>query len=64
MFQPDYIARAIDLGESDARAHSEDIDAFLREDAESRARETVREKLARYLDVFRKRRPTRFRHRA
>jgi NTE family protein len=64
MFQPDYIARAIDLGESDARAHSEAIDAFLRGDTESRVRETVRGKLARYLDVFRKRRPLRSRHQA
>jgi hypothetical protein len=64
MFQPDYIARAIDLGESDARAHSGEIDAFLRKDVESRARETVRAKLERYLAVFRKRRLMRFRQQA
>ena len=64
MFQPDYIARAIDLGESDARAHSGEIDAFLKKGVESRARETVRGKLERYLGVFRKRRLTRLRHEA
>ena len=55
MFQPDYIARAIDLGERDARAQGGEIDAFLRDDADARARETVRGTLARYLDAFRKR---------
>ena len=55
MFQPDYIARAIDLGERDARAQGEEIDAFLRDDADARARETVRGRLARYLDAFRTR---------
>ena len=30
MFQPDYIGRLIDLGESDARARAADIDAFIR----------------------------------
>ena len=29
MFQPDYIARLIELGESDARARSDEIDTFL-----------------------------------
>ena len=62
MFQPDYIARAIDLGESDARAHSGDIDAFLRKDVESR--EAIRDTLARYLGVFRNRRRMRFRQQA
>ena len=62
MFQPDYIARAIDLGESDARAHSGDIDAFLRKEVESR--EAIRDKLVRYLGVFRNRRRMRFRQQA
>jgi hypothetical protein len=30
MFQPDYIARLIELGEADAVARSAEIDAFLR----------------------------------
>jgi hypothetical protein len=29
MFQPDYIARLIELGEDDARARSGDIERFL-----------------------------------
>jgi NTE family protein len=62
MFQPDYIARAIDLGESDARAHSGDIDAFLRKEVESR--EAIRDKLVRYLGLFRNRRRMRFRQQA
>ena len=62
MFQPDYIARAIDLGESDARAHSGAIDAFLRKDVESR--EAIRDKLVRYLGLFRNRRRIRFRQQA
>jgi NTE family protein len=36
MFQPDYIARAIELGESDAQARSAEIDDFLRRDVEPR----------------------------
>lgn len=51
MFQPDYIARAIDLGEADARARKDDIDAFLQGDAEAAARETIGRKLARYLNT-------------
>jgi NTE family protein len=30
MFQPDYLARLVDLGESDAEARRDEIDAFLR----------------------------------
>jgi NTE family protein len=57
MFQPDYIARVIELGEADARARSAEIDAFIRQEAEARrVRPTVREKLARSLDRFRRRR--------
>jgi NTE family protein len=29
MFQPDYVARLVDLGESDARARADEVDAFL-----------------------------------
>jgi hypothetical protein len=29
MFQKDYIARLIELGEADARARADEIDAFL-----------------------------------
>jgi hypothetical protein len=29
MFQPDYIARVIELGEADARARAADIERFL-----------------------------------
>ena len=29
MFHPDYVQRLIEIGESDAAAHSEQIDAFL-----------------------------------
>ncbi|MBM3778985.1 MAG: patatin [Acidimicrobiia bacterium] len=36
MFQQDYIARLIDLGEADARARSDEIDRFLRPDAPAR----------------------------
>ena len=50
MFQPDYIAKLIELGEADARKRSAEIDAFIGEAAESRHElTTVREKLARYL---------------
>jgi hypothetical protein len=55
MFQPDYIARAIELGESDARARSEEIDAFLRQDVESRTGATFRETLVHYRDRLRRR---------
>ena len=30
MFQPDYLARLLELGEADARARADDIDRFLR----------------------------------
>jgi NTE family protein len=56
MFQPDYIARVIELGEADARARSAEIDAFIREATEDRARPTARERLSRYFDLFRRRR--------
>jgi NTE family protein len=56
MFQPDYIAKVIELGEADARARREEIDAFIREEAPRRVRLTVREKIGRYLDLFRRRR--------
>lgn len=47
MFQPDYIAKVIELGEADARARSVEIDAFIREQPDARGvRPTVREKLA------------------
>ncbi len=29
LFQPDYITRLIEIGEADAEARSEEIDAFL-----------------------------------
>ena len=64
MFQPDYIARAIELGESDARARSEEIDAFLRQDTASRVGATMSEKLVHYLGVLRRGRPFRLRHQA
>jgi NTE family protein len=37
MFQPDYIARLIELGESDARARADEIEAFLRPSSPSAA---------------------------
>ena len=37
LFQPDYIARLIDLGERDACARAAEIDAFL----DARTRQTV-----------------------
>jgi NTE family protein len=56
MFQPDYIAKLIELGEADARARSAEIDAFIRQEADARrVRPTVREKIGRYLDLFRRR---------
>jgi NTE family protein len=33
MFQPDYIGRLLELGEADARARADDIDAFLAPDS-------------------------------
>jgi NTE family protein len=54
MFQPDYIAKVIELGESDARARSEEIEAFIQRDAERGVRPTGRETLARYVRLFRK----------
>ena len=53
MFQQDYIAKLIELGESDARARSQEIEEFIRGDVERRVRPTRREKLARYLRFFR-----------
>ena len=44
MFQPDYIARLIELGERDARARAADIDAFLQ--PESRLSMDVSERMA------------------
>jgi NTE family protein len=52
MFQPDYIAKVMELGEADARARSGEIEAFLRHKAEHRQQPTAREKLARYLRVI------------
>ncbi|HEX5108507.1 MAG TPA: patatin-like phospholipase family protein [Vicinamibacterales bacterium] len=54
MFQPDYITKVMELGRADARARSEEIEAFLEQKAEHRQRPTAREKLARYLSVLRK----------
>jgi NTE family protein len=53
MFQPDYIAKVIELGEADARARTAEIDAFIRQEARP-APTTVRAKLGRYLDLFRR----------
>jgi NTE family protein len=63
MFQPDYIARAIELGESDARARSDEIEAFLRRDVEAPAGAALHEKLLQYRERIRKG-LRRFRHRA
>lgn len=57
MFQPDYIAKLIELGEADARARRTEIDAFLGSQPQApalRLRRPVRETLARYWDRFRK----------
>jgi NTE family protein len=59
MFQPDYIATLIELGERDARARSAEIEAFMKRDAESAVRLTIRERLARHVGRFRKRRHAR-----
>jgi len=48
MFQPDYIAKVIELGEADARARSREIDAFIQSDAQRDAEPTARGKLARW----------------
>jgi NTE family protein len=55
MFQPDYIAKLIELGESDARARSQEIAAFIRGEAHRQERPTIREKLARYVGLMKKR---------
>jgi NTE family protein len=47
MFQQDYIAKLIELGESDARVRSQEIEVFIREDVEHREQPRTREKLAR-----------------
>lgn len=54
MFQPDYIARVMELGEADARARSGDIEAFLRRGLDERERPTARETLARYLEAIKR----------
>jgi NTE family protein len=58
MFQPDYIARVIELGEADARAKTGEIDAFIqRQKAEERrVRRTGWDKIGRYFALIRKRR--------
>ncbi|MBI4266601.1 MAG: patatin-like phospholipase family protein [Acidobacteria bacterium] len=55
MFQSDYIAKLIDLGERDARARSEQIETFLRGEGEGRVRPTTRAKLARYFGTMKRR---------
>ncbi len=55
MFQPDYIAKVIALGEADARARSAEIEAFVQQDEERRVRPTTRERLAQRLAMIRKR---------
>jgi NTE family protein len=57
MFQQDYIAKVIELGEADARAQSAEIDAFMQQKPEGRrVRRSGWEKLGRYFDLLRKRR--------
>jgi len=48
MFQRDYIAQLIELGEADARARGRDIDAFIQSDAERGLGGAARGKLARW----------------
>ncbi|MBI3049876.1 MAG: patatin-like phospholipase family protein [Acidobacteria bacterium] len=56
MFQPDYIAKLIELGESDARARSEEIEAFIRQDVQPGVEPAGREKPARRFGLFRRKR--------
>jgi NTE family protein len=56
MFQPDYIAKLIELGEADARTRAVDIDAFIKRGDTRRVRPTLRAKLADYVQFLRKRR--------
>jgi NTE family protein len=56
MFQPDYIAKLIELGEADARTRADDIDAFIQRGEIQGVRSTLRAKLAQYLNLLRKRR--------
>lgn len=56
MFQPDYIAKLIELGEADARRRAADIDAFIERGETLRARPTLRAKLAHYVNLLKKRR--------
>jgi NTE family protein len=54
MFQPDYIASLIELGESDARAQSDQIEAFIRQDVDRDVSPRPRRRLARYLGLVKK----------
>ena len=56
MFQPDYIARLIELGEADAGARGEEIEAFIRTDGERGVGAAGRGKPARRFGFFRRRR--------
>jgi hypothetical protein len=56
LFQPDYIAKLIELGEADARTRAVDIDAFIKRGDTRRVRPTLRAKLADYVQFLRKRR--------
>jgi len=49
MFQQDYLAKLIELGERDARARGEDIDAFMRRPVDPPRQPTGRQTLRRYL---------------
>src|SRR5689334_849525 len=55
MFQSDYISRLVELGESDARARGDEIEAFIRRDVEALDRPARRMDLRRYIDLLRKR---------
>ena len=56
MFQPDYIAKLIELGEADARTRAADIDAFIQRGETPSVRPTLRAKLSQYVNLLRKRR--------
>jgi NTE family protein len=55
MFQSDYIARVMELGEADARARSGEIEAFLRQELPEPQRQTARDTVARYLQAIKRR---------
>jgi NTE family protein len=55
MFQPDYVASVMELGEADARERSGEIEAFIRHRPAPRPRPRARDTLARYFREIRER---------